>query len=35
MYARLFYEKALKCTSDSPLRKIYQLKIETLNRKKN
>lgn len=34
-YARLFYEKALKYTSDSRLRKLYQLKIESLNVKIN
>ena len=34
-YACLFYEKALKCTSDSHLRKLYQLKIESLNAKIN
>jgi hypothetical protein len=33
MYACLFYEKVLKCTTDTTLRKIYQLKIETLNMK--
>ncbi len=31
MNARLFYGKAIQYTTDSSLRKLYQLKIETLN----